>query len=365
MRLGVFPRRAAFSFLTRPYSSRTYAAFGPSGASSVRRPMLPGSFSAPRAAAGAPFTFSARNFSSTSEDYYATLGVSANATQDEIKAAYKKLALQFHPDRNHEAGAEEKFKTISAAYNVVGNKEKRREYDAQRSMFNASAGRPTGGGAQTHQGFPGYGGHNAYQYREMSKEEADRLFREIFGGMRVEQIFRNFEEELRKGNMRSNRGGVNVGHSFNSSDQTFRPFFTTHSSTSQFVDAYGNRMEETVYQDGSGHRYTVRRSSSSDPNASVNQTADDYFKNHKKSSDGRVHFGRSSVKYNAPNTDFTQQLMGVRSHGRSPLVGILLLFAWFIVITTLLYCFIYFMARHPIFTTALFFILLAGRIRRF
>jgi len=63
------------------------------------------------------------------KDYYEVLGVSRNATQEEIKNAYRKLALQYHPDRNKSPDAEEKFKGISEAYAVLSDEEKRRQYD--------------------------------------------------------------------------------------------------------------------------------------------------------------------------------------------------------------------------------------------
>ncbi len=64
------------------------------------------------------------------KDYYKILGVSKNATQDEIKKAYRKLALKYHPDKNQgNKTAEEKFKTISEAYEVIGKAENRKKYD--------------------------------------------------------------------------------------------------------------------------------------------------------------------------------------------------------------------------------------------
>ena len=62
-------------------------------------------------------------------DYYEVLGVSKGASQDEIKKAYRKLALQHHPDHNDEPGSEEKFKELSEAYGVLSDQEKRARYD--------------------------------------------------------------------------------------------------------------------------------------------------------------------------------------------------------------------------------------------
>lgn len=62
-------------------------------------------------------------------DYYEVLGVSRNATQQEIKKAFRKLAMQYHPDRNKAPDAEEKFKEINEAYEVLDDAEKRRLYD--------------------------------------------------------------------------------------------------------------------------------------------------------------------------------------------------------------------------------------------
>ncbi|MGA8848245.1 MAG: DnaJ domain-containing protein [Dehalococcoidia bacterium] len=65
------------------------------------------------------------------KDYYRILGVSKNASDEEIKKAYRKLAMQYHPDRNpgKEKWANEKFKEINEAYGVLGDPEKRKQYD--------------------------------------------------------------------------------------------------------------------------------------------------------------------------------------------------------------------------------------------
>ncbi len=62
-------------------------------------------------------------------DYYEVLGVSRNASKDEVKDAYRKLAMQYHPDRNKTPDAEEKFKEISEAYAVLSDDQKRQQYD--------------------------------------------------------------------------------------------------------------------------------------------------------------------------------------------------------------------------------------------
>jgi len=64
------------------------------------------------------------------KDYYNILGVSKNATQDDIKKAYRKLAVKYHPDKNSGSKvAEDKFKDIGEAYEVLKDPEKRKQYD--------------------------------------------------------------------------------------------------------------------------------------------------------------------------------------------------------------------------------------------
>jgi molecular chaperone DnaJ len=79
-------------------------------------------------------------------DYYRVLGVDRKASQDDIKKAYRKLARQYHPDTNKDAGAEERFKQISEAYDVLGDPEKRKKYDRGSVFTSPFGGAAPGGG---------------------------------------------------------------------------------------------------------------------------------------------------------------------------------------------------------------------------
>lgn len=335
---------------------------------SFRRVVLTSSDSLFGTLSGLSFTTQKRlQFGAPQSDHYRTLGVKPDATPDEIKAAYKKLALEFHPDRNKSPGAEDKFKSISEAYSVVGNKSKRKDYDSQRSFgggFSQQQTQTRAGGAYPGNPFmnQNYQPAGGAQYRQMTKEEADLLFRELFGGINVDQIFKDAERQV-------NRAAFGGMHRINfrefGSSAQFRPHMAEESRRS-WTDEYGNKMEEKVFTTSDGTKYTVHNHSSTQPGASVNQTSEDFYQSvGGNSADGRAKFGTSSFRVNPRNftNDFGQNYFGVRTHGRHPLVGLAIIVAWTIVITTLIFGLFSFAFTHPIFVLAIIGLIYLRRMR--
>src|SRR4051794_34220839 len=97
-----------------------------------------------------------------SPDYYKVLGVDRKASPDDIKKAYRKLARKYHPDTNKDPGAEERFKEISEAHDVLADPDKRKAYD-RGGLFGGAAGGPFAGGGQ-----PGGGAGGANDFGSFS-----------------------------------------------------------------------------------------------------------------------------------------------------------------------------------------------------
>ncbi len=123
----------------------------------------------------------------TNNDYYGVLGVTKSASEDEIKKAYRKLALQYHPDRNKTPEAAEKFKEVTHAYEVLSDPQKRQTYD----QFGASAFEQGGPGAQGPfgQGQAGQYGPFSYSYSTNGEgfdfggfTDPFEIFEQFFGG---------------------------------------------------------------------------------------------------------------------------------------------------------------------------------------
>ncbi|XP_054634720.1 dnaJ homolog subfamily B member 14 [Dunckerocampus dactyliophorus] len=105
------------------------------------------------------------------KDYYEVLGVSKEASDDELKKAYRKLALKFHPDKNHTPGATEAFKKIGNAYAVLSNPAKRRQYDV-------TGGEEPSGAGHSHSNGSGFDFHRGFE-ADITPED---LFNMFFGG---------------------------------------------------------------------------------------------------------------------------------------------------------------------------------------
>ena len=117
-------------------------------------------------------------------DYYDTLGVSKGASEAEIKKAYRKKAVQFHPDKNpDDASAEDKFKEAAEAYEILSDAQKKQRYD---QYGHAGMGGAGGGG-----GFGGGGG--------MDMDDIFSQFGDIFGGGRSGGGGGRRQQRVRKG----------------------------------------------------------------------------------------------------------------------------------------------------------------------
>jgi len=116
------------------------------------------------------------------KDYYKILGVAKGASDDEIKKGYRKMALKYHPDKNKAAGAEEKFKEIAEAYDVLSDPKKKEIYDKfgeEGLKGGGGGGGPSGPGGAG--GFSG-GGHPGFAHQYQFNGDPHEIFKTFFGG---------------------------------------------------------------------------------------------------------------------------------------------------------------------------------------
>ena len=119
------------------------------------------------------------------KDLYGILGVDRTADDKKLKSAYRKLAKKYHPDANPgDKEAEQKFKDVGEAYAILSDPEKRKLYDTYGyAAFDGSGAGQPGGGAGGPGGYQYYSNGNGYQSFHFSGQDAEDLFRSMFGDM--------------------------------------------------------------------------------------------------------------------------------------------------------------------------------------
>lgn len=180
-----------------------------------------------------------------SKDYYKTLGVDKNATQDEIKKAFRKLALEHHPDKT--GGQDEKFKEINEAYSTLSDSKKRQQYDTF-----GSAGASQGGGQGS--GFEGFDFSGFGGQGQSFDFDMNDVFGSFFGGSRGRG----------RGQAQQKRGqdiSISVQLSFKESvlgiDKAIE--YNRHKTCDTCKGAKGTDLKKCSHCDGSGHITKVQR----------------------------------------------------------------------------------------------------------
>lgn len=123
------------------------------------------------------------------KDYYKILGVAKTASDDDLKKAYRKLALKYHPDKNKAAGAEERFKEIAEAYEILSDKKKRQLYDQFGEEGLSGNGPSMNGEGNPFGGCGGGGGGGASQHSYTYHGDPMATFAQFFGNSNPFEMF--------------------------------------------------------------------------------------------------------------------------------------------------------------------------------
>jgi len=182
-------------------------------------------------------------------DYYQILGVEKNASQDDIKKAFRKMARKYHPDVNHgDKNAEEKFKEINEANEVLSDPEKRRKYDqfgAQWQQYTRGGGRPEDFDWTR---WTGAGSTGGATYRTVSPEEFEQMFGGGLGG------FSDFFETLFGGGARGRSSGFGFGANrqtrTTTSTRTRRKYDSEHKLQITLEEAFNGATRTLQFEDG-------------------------------------------------------------------------------------------------------------------
>lgn len=164
------------------------------------------------------------------KDYYAALGVKKDASQDDIKQAYRRMARKFHPDVSKEANAEEKFKNVQEAYEVLKDPEKRTAYDQLGSEWQSGQSfRPPPGwneGARTR--YTRQGGNGGTQFAEDDAEGFSDFFSQLFGNRGRRGFERGgfeqggFEDFQQRGNDQRAKVAISLEDAFHGGSKTLQ-----------------------------------------------------------------------------------------------------------------------------------------------
>ncbi len=179
------------------------------------------------------------------KDFYEVLGVSKDANESQIKKAYRKLALKYHPDKNPgNPQAEEMFKAVSEAYETLGDAQKRREYDQIQAGGGFGNDFESFGGSGFGGNSGGFSNHRHHQRHAFGMNQAHDLFRAMFQDMMDDDFFGSaFGGHQQQRGARSNGRNATRSNS-NNTNRVQDPFSTMMGGMGGFGGGFGSMFDE-------------------------------------------------------------------------------------------------------------------------